>query len=472
MEVDQRFQLQSHHHLTRSITPGVGHQRDATGTTIAPPVTDGTGEGGGMPSAVIELVLGLIFVFFLFSMLCSGINELIARALGKRADFLAAGLWSLLDNSKDPQPDRGDRDDNSKDPEPKGEDDAHKYFKAFQQHPLVKQLGQAVSDVQQGEPGRIRGKWRTFCAWVRKVFTGKSLKDAMAPVPYDPRQLEGRRARPSYIPPAIFGTVVASFLRESNDLPNMPKEGGLPETDEEREAAERRRETGTPLQKSLQSLVDEAAGDAQRLRASLERWYDAQMERVSGWYKRESKRILLVLATLVVLVLNVDTVAIARTLWTSPTARRAVADAAAEQIQVAVTTTTMLLGGPAPVTPPAEQPNALPLACPDPNAPDGEAAPTTTSPSGSDEVVAQALDCATSLPIPIGWRLAQGDWWNEAWESFKDAFFWGWLLKLLGWGLTVGALTFGAPFWFDLLNRFGSLRAAGVKPKPSTETAG
>lgn len=44
-----------------------------------------------MSSAVIEVILGVVFVFFLFSMLCSGINEFISRAMNKRADFLAAG---------------------------------------------------------------------------------------------------------------------------------------------------------------------------------------------------------------------------------------------------------------------------------------------------------------------------------------------------------------------------------------------
>jgi hypothetical protein len=255
----------------------------------------------------------------------------------------------------------------------------------------------------------------------------------------------------------------------------MPREGALPESDEDRHAAERRRETGSPLQKSLQALLDEAAGNAERLRASLERWYDAQMERVSGWYKRESKRILLVLATLVVLLLNVDTISIARTLWTSPTARTAVADAAQQQIEAAAaTTTTSPLDVPAaPITPSAEEPQPLPaLTCPEPGAAvDQTATPTTTAPDGTDagEVVAEALDCAKSLPIPIGWRWPDAGW-DDVSDSLADSFPLGWLLKLLGWGLTIGALTFGAPFWFDLLNRFGSLRASGAKPRPSSET--
>jgi len=45
---------------------------------------------------------------------------------------------------------------------------------------------------------------------------------------------------------------------------------------------------------------------------------------------------------------------------------------------------------------------------------------------------------------------------------------WAFLLVLLGWALTVGALTPGARFWFDLLSKLGSLRSTG--PKPSTST--
>jgi hypothetical protein len=41
------------------------------------------------------------------------------------------------------------------------------------------------------------------------------------------------------------------------------------------------------------------------------------------------------------------------------------------------------------------------------------------------------------------------------------------LLVLLGWALTVGALTPGARFWFDLLSKLGSLRSTGPKPPAS-----
>jgi hypothetical protein len=38
------------------------------------------------------------------------------------------------------------------------------------------------------------------------------------------------------------------------------------------------------------------------------------------------------------------------------------------------------------------------------------------------------------------------------------------LLSLIGWSITALALSLGAPFWFDLLNKFIVVRAT-VKPK-------
>jgi hypothetical protein len=40
-----------------------------------------------------------------------------------------------------------------------------------------------------------------------------------------------------------------------------------------------------------------------------------------------------------------------------------------------------------------------------------------------------------------------------------------WLERLAGWLLTVIAISLGAPFWFDLLNRFMNLRSSGKRPE-------
>jgi hypothetical protein len=38
------------------------------------------------------------------------------------------------------------------------------------------------------------------------------------------------------------------------------------------------------------------------------------------------------------------------------------------------------------------------------------------------------------------------------------------ILKVIGWLITALALSLGAPFWFQLLNRLVDLRGAGAKP--------
>jgi hypothetical protein len=43
------------------------------------------------------------------------------------------------------------------------------------------------------------------------------------------------------------------------------------------------------------------------------------------------------------------------------------------------------------------------------------------------------------------------------------------LLKLFGLGISAFALSFGAPFWFETLNKVVNLRGAGPKPKTESE---
>lgn len=63
------------------------------------------------------------------------------------------------------------------------------------------------------------------------------------------------------------------------------------------------------------------------------------------------------------------------------------------------------------------------------------------------------------LGLPIGWE-AQGEKW-PAWDLGQ------WWKQLIahgfGWLLTAFAISLGAPFWFDLLNKFIVIRSA-VKP--------
>jgi hypothetical protein len=55
------------------------------------------------------------------------------------------------------------------------------------------------------------------------------------------------------------------------------------------------------------------------------------------------------------------------------------------------------------------------------------------------------------------------------WQGAPDWSVVGWLERALGWLLTVGAVSLGAPFWFDTLNRFVNIRAEGRSPEEKAQ---
>jgi len=136
-------------------------------------------------------------------------------------------------------------------------------------------------------------------------------------------------------------------------------------------------------------FVRDAAGDLEKFRTNLERWFDDAMDRVSGFYKRKVQVAVLAYAILLTAALNVDSVAFARRLWTDDVVRSAAVAAAERQQQRPDTGTTQLL----------------------------------------EEV--------QELNLPIGWSPADP---LRAAPSGAAA----WLLKLLGLAITVPALSLGA----------------------------
>ena len=107
-------------------------------------------------SGVLETAFGLIFVFFLFSLIASGVNETLGRWTKRRARFLERGLWRLLGDDLD-------RKDPPKAPVPIGAETTSWYLR-FWDHALVRQLA---------EPGKRRPSYvpaRTFAAVVGNLF--------------------------------------------------------------------------------------------------------------------------------------------------------------------------------------------------------------------------------------------------------------------------------------------------------------
>ncbi len=82
------------------------------------------------------------------------------------------------------------------------------------------------------------------------------------------------------------------------------------------------------VKKQVLDAVVKGAANAEEEKKKIEHWFDDAMDGVSGWYKRKANAWLWVIAALVCIALNADTISVGKILWNDPTAREAVSEAA------------------------------------------------------------------------------------------------------------------------------------------------
>ncbi|MBA3441604.1 MAG: hypothetical protein H0T92_17225 [Pyrinomonadaceae bacterium] len=165
------------------------------------------------------------------------------------------------------------------------------------------------------------------------------------------------------------------------------------------------------IKRAFLIMIDEAKGNIDHVRDNVETWFNSSMDRVSGSYKRRMQWIVLGLAFIVTVALNVDTVMIANRLSRDAALRSSLI----AQAQVL-----------------AQQPRA----------------DNTTSP---EVRLRETIATVQGLGLPIGWA-------SDARPSFERI-----SAHLLGWVITAFAVSLGAPFWFDTLNKFIVIRST-IKP--------
>ncbi|HZL75827.1 MAG TPA: hypothetical protein VFB83_10670, partial [Propionibacteriaceae bacterium] len=85
------------------------------------------------------------------------------------------------------------------------------------------------------------------------------------------------------------------------------------------------------MQQSLASILKSAKGEVDSFITGAQEWIDRQMDRVTGSYKRWAKRWVIVIAVVVVCVGNLDSIAIARSLYASSAVRATVVQRAGDQ---------------------------------------------------------------------------------------------------------------------------------------------
>ncbi|PTR17424.1 MULTISPECIES: PspA/IM30 family protein [unclassified Nitrosospira] len=189
--------------------------------------------------------------------------------------------------------------------------------------------------------------------------------------------------------------------------------------------------------------VAEVEHQAEAFRRNLEDWFNDAMDRVGGWYKRWTQRVLLILATLLVLVSNADTVMLVQQLSTNDALRASLVAAAQEAVKT--------------VPPP------------------GGAEPSSPEPDSSakrdNTTIQYILQQTQSLQLPVGWSLDPKDPRYFQFPEFSLDFA-GWAFyKVFGLLISILAISMGAPFWFDTLSKFVNLRSAGTPPGETRKSA-
>jgi hypothetical protein len=123
---------------------------------------------------------------------------------------------------------------------------------------------------------------------------------------------------PSYLPSSVFARSIVDLLTPGAMEPTL---GDI-------EAGLRALDNSPKLQQSLSSLVKAAKGELGSFMSGLQVWFDRQMDRVTGSYKRWAKRWVIVIALVVVCAGNIDSIAIARSLYASGAVRAIVVEQA------------------------------------------------------------------------------------------------------------------------------------------------
>lgn len=350
----------------------------------------------------LDVVIGLLFVYLLLSLICVALNEAIAHFLHLRGKMLQDAIFQLLTTSPK-RPDRAE---------------VARGFGNALMNRTYSVAGYRLAEQVYAHP-LIAGMKERYSLRVFNFFRRKGLT-------------------PSYIPSATFVSVLLDVIRRHDlaagtaapAIAQIPLNGQQLETD------------FGQVGQVLRLFADRAHGDIHRFERNLQGWFDESMDRLRASYKRRVQLVGMAVAIVVAVSVNANTIAIIRTLSTNATLRQALVAMATDVVT------------------------------------DSTNPPTMSDSAASDVALTRVtdltirLDSIGVLGLPIGYpplsaateqlrngpaRKFAGAVFRERWPIVRR----GWLGLLL----TAFAITLGAPFWFDLLNRVVSLRSSGNKPR-------
>ncbi|MGY9369206.1 hypothetical protein [Citrobacter pasteurii] len=217
---------------------------------------------------------------------------------------------------------------------------------------------------------------------------------------------KGNQGRPSYIPPDIFAQVVEALVVSKSAMATLSAGvNAMPGN------AKNNRIKGI-----LETVVAQTGNNAATFRNAVAKQFDAVMDRASGWYKRKMQTITLIVATVLVLGGNIDSLNLATVLASNPDVREKMVAIAQQEVNEAKNQ--------------AQDKERIAIA------------------KGKYN---HAIDVMQSAGFELGWK-----GWPQGVAE--------WLAKVVGLLVTIFAVSLGGPFWFDILQRVMQVRSTGPKP--------
>lgn len=342
-------------------------------------------------SEVLDVAIGLSFVYLVLGLITSAASEMIEAALRRRASSLRRGLCQMLG-----------------DPQGSG------LVRALYNHPLI---------------------------------------NSLFPDDYSPLR---HRNLPSYIPARNFALALMDTMASSRSETGQPSGAAgatvvlnapppatvLLASSTLRTAAEANKVVNPAASQAILTLLDAAGDDPARARENIEAWFNSTMDRVSGAYKRRTQMMLLVIGLLISVLMNADSINIVTSLATNEAVRQTLVNSA----------------GASPAAAPASEYGALVRQALDPVK---AAIPACQADGNSPDCRLQYnLSQLRRSGLPVGWT---SDWIQHDPRGLPRT---GgeWFTKVVGLVITGFAVSLGAPFWFDVLNRIMVVRST-IKPR-------
>ena len=167
----------------------------------------------------------------------------------------------------------------------------------------------------------------------RKLFSTKMIKTLENPRARGIGKVW--RTRPSYISCEDFSAAMASVIDLGDRINDASTwaESAPPETplDEARAFLDGLDEG--PIKDYLTEVFASGTARIEDVTQYLSNWYDSVMERVTGWYKRWVNVVVFVIALLLAVALNINSIVVADALWNDPLLRSGVEAAVTAQIE-------------------------------------------------------------------------------------------------------------------------------------------